>query len=832
MKQSTIFPVAFTMTMLALLLLTSFGPKSCAAQVRIEVQRGGQGVIEVRQGIALGMGFESEDDEEIAEENKKLAAGGATLKTDPNLEILLEKANRRREDGNYRAATQMWQAVLERSGDALFSADEVIYLSLVNRVERIIATLPEEGLAIYRITADAEAKEILASAGDPNDLAALNQVVRRFFVSSVGDDAAFRLGCIYLDNYDFPGALRMFDKIVRYYPDPSVPLNEVHARIALCHSFMGNTEQANVSIATAKEVDGSEFSSAIESIETSVGNISVDSSAADVSNEWAMQGGNLKRNGAMAALPKSAYSSDQEAVWQFYVPPRDSRYGSVADTIGVVLTGDESHGKTAKNTRNIIEKKLIESWTKNSWRPAGHLLFDQDRIYFKAPADIVAWDRKKIEDHIRDKSEKDVTGIDDFVAWRSVWRNAFQIDESSMMLQTIRRSWGAFNRRRGSSKADFPYPNSFAEVQLFGDTIYQEMSFHDGILYAIEGKRFDDRNREALRSVQPQWNASVRRTRVNYLTAYDQKTGSMLWSVPQPETKKKNAETEEVDVEDFDEVTLKGAGFMAAPIGFGELVIAPVNMGGAIHLFAFDRQGNTVWNAFLCDEPESGSVPWSPINLTLDGSDLFVNCGMGVIFVIDPTSGMVRFAKRYKREGEKDEFTRRNNWTNERLEFDGWSSDVIVPYGNQLICFCSDTKTIRAFDRNSGKVLWGSTMKPDGHQVDYIIGAYNDILYLGGKSTIIAIDLKGEGMLAWGSDDLFDGKTSHGRGMVTPNGVFVPVENAIYRFNLTNIGRDKQALDKFEVFLGTSAPVGNLYSDGNRIWVHGGNRVYALGPRE
>ena len=52
---------------------------------------------------------------------------------------------------------------------------------------------------------------------------------------------------------------------------------------------------------------------------------------------------------------------------------------------------------------------------------------------------------------------------------------------------------------------------------------------------------------------------------------------------------------------------------MAAPIGFGEMVIVPVNIGGAISIYAIDpsQEGKTVWKSFLCDEPETGSVPWA-----------------------------------------------------------------------------------------------------------------------------------------------------------------------------------------------------------------------------
>ncbi len=112
-------------------------------------------------------------------------------------------AERYRTDGNYRIAAQLWQAVLQQSGDSLASTDGQNYFSLVDQVEKIIASLPPEGLQVYRITADASAQEIMAQADELGRTTALNQVVQHFFLSSLGDEAAFELGCIYLDSYDF-----------------------------------------------------------------------------------------------------------------------------------------------------------------------------------------------------------------------------------------------------------------------------------------------------------------------------------------------------------------------------------------------------------------------------------------------------------------------------------------------------------------------------------------------------------------------------------------------------------------------------------------------------
>ena len=205
---------------------------------------------------------------------------------------------------------------------------------------------------------------------------------------------------------------------------------------------------------------------------------------------------------------------------------------------------------------------------------------------------------------------------------------------------------------------------------------------------------------------------------------------------------------------------------------------------------------------------------------------------MGVVFVLDPATGTVRFAKRYQRVGQPDNFGRRNGWTVNRLNFDGWSSDVVIPYGRQMICFSSDADTIEAFDRNSGKLIWRSEMSPVGFKVDYVLGVYNDMLYAAGLETIVAYDLKGEGRMVWGTDQLFDGKQSLGRGMVTPSGIYLPVEDSIYQFSLNGSNGRAEVLAKVHVDLGTNAPVGNLYSDGQRFWVHGANRLYALATKD
>ena len=358
------------------------------------------------------------------------------------------------------------------------------------------------------------------------------------------------------------------------------------------------------------------------------------------------------------------------------------------------MTGKDSYTDAADGTKTNAENRLIKSWQEKGWRPAGMLLLDEGLIYFKTGADLAVWSSDRIED--MSVNQTDEAKVADAIQWRSVWRNAFEVDPATLMIQTIRRSWGRYGDRRGKMSAS-DTPESTTEVQLFGDRIQQQISIHHGVVYSLEGKMFDERSSRQPRRVSPQWNTSFRRTRSNYLTAYDAKTGAVSWTLPK-QRDQNDESAADVVAEVQESPWLEAGGFMSAPIGFGELIIVPVNQGGSISVYALDpkQEGKTVWKSFLCDEPESGAEPWSAINLSLDGSDLFVNCGLGVVFVLDPATGMVRFGKRYERVGKPDEFRRRSKSTVNRLNFSGWSNDVIVPFGRQMICFSSDTQTIEA----------------------------------------------------------------------------------------------------------------------------------------
>ena len=271
---------------------------------------------------------------------------------------------------------------------------------------------------------------------------------------------------------------------------------------------------------------------------------------------------------------------------------------------------------------------------------------------------------------------------------------------------------------------------------------------------------------------------------------------------------------------------------MGAPVGYQNTIIAPVNSNGSIWIYCLDpsAEGATRWKSHLCDEPTAGANAWSAINVSIDGSDVLVASGLGVVFVLDATTGQVRIARRYERDGQPDKVFGSVTWagTKKTIFNQGWSSDTIIPYGRQMICFRSDASEIESIDRETGKTLWKNDLNFVSRKLDYLLGVFDGVLYAAGPETIVAYDLDNRQHL-WGGDDMFEGDVSMGKGMLTPQGIFVPAGKQILHFDLMpkKLTTQPKPARKISVDLG-GANVGNLFSDGDRFWVRGGNRIYAL----
>lgn len=725
--------------------------------------------------------------------------GGAALKTDPEQQRLLKRAEQCVADGRLDLAAVLWQKVLDEAGDTLTTRDGRTYTSLADQVEQTLARLPKLALDTYRTSADGEAQALIAAGGSAGEEAALAQVVRRFFLSSLGDDAAFKLACLALDRHDFVGASRLLNKILDRHPDPSIPKTDILLRLAVTSAHMQDRQTAERALSQSLTESGPRPAAEIvDLIATDIKLAATTVVAGDAAQKnWHMALGGANRNGRMASLPMAATSRTLSELWvrEFPLGMAAPGGGMAAGWAGGIMPGMDPFGSPAPAANAPMSpasrEELVSRWHEGAWRPTGRLLFGSDRVYLKTPDRLVCYGARSL-------SEQPL--------WQSAWENRYQLDAMSQQIAMLAMSMGM--QLPSSAQAR---PRTAIEVLLFGDRVHQSAAIDGGVIYTLEGKRVTPS--ESPPNAAPagrgfQWGATPRRTRSNWLTAYHAVGGKALWTR---------------SASDEDKEGSADVGFLSAPVPAGELLLAPVTDGGTIWLVGLDRAtGKTVWRSYLCDEPQGGAAPWAEIVLAVEGREAYLTCGCGVVFAVDAAGGAIRWAVRYPREGKPNAMMQRMYGGNHPLTLDlnGWDDDVVIPFGRALVVLSSDSDKLLALDRRTGELLWESPRtSPLGTVASYCLGANGRGLFVAGKNVIRRYDIV-SGRLIWERET----EDSFGCGCVTADALYVPVRDSILKLDPEK-GRD---LAQVGVALTSEEPVGNLFSDGEKLWVVGAGRVYAM----
>ena len=169
---------------------------------------------------------------------------GATFFVDPEAGHLLERARGFLEGGRPDFSVEVWREVLRNYGSTLTTSDDWVqkgplskaeyrlFRRLREDVEKEISSYGDDVLRAYRVHADAEAKALLKDPDSEQRVEALTTVVNQFFLSELGDDAAYELACLSLDRWDFVGAFNLL-KMIETHPSPSIPEGEIALRMAV-----------------------------------------------------------------------------------------------------------------------------------------------------------------------------------------------------------------------------------------------------------------------------------------------------------------------------------------------------------------------------------------------------------------------------------------------------------------------------------------------------------------------------------------------------------------------------------------------------------------------
>ncbi|MCA9104637.1 MAG: PQQ-binding-like beta-propeller repeat protein [Planctomycetales bacterium] len=821
------------------------------------------------EDVVTGAVAETTDEADaIRKSNEERYADGAIVMVRPELEELLRRAELFAAESSFRNATVLWTRVLEEGGSSLTTADAETYVPLADRVEIAISKLPAEGIAAYRIVADGEATALLAQSDRLGREAALSAVVERHFMSSLGDQAAFELSGYLLDRFDYVAATRLLEKIVRRHPDPDVPAGDLHLRLAVGWAALGDMRQSQAAFEQAVSARPSVAPEKLEAVSRFISRDLNTGDRVSADLRWGMPFGNSRRNGAMPSLPTNYLEGDLIVADSVEL---DSSVSSASLRAALSQFGGNQIQEPTAPISDALQRAQVHGWL-----PAQRAVLGPDGILIKsarAPIYYRANDAGQIS-----------------LGWESLWYNMYLVDDASISQRVNLAMYG--NQQGNGSNPTHP-----TELFLFGDTIHQSMTVVGGTAYVVEGQPYSREGSEP--SANNRGNnqffggaQAIRRSRTNWLTAYDVGTGRLLWTraardsaltgageyegmgglavpelapdptvpatevprevdlggpneapaiVPQAPTTTTNQVVDGIGPDGLPVLPERGSpglisnsvGYMGGPVVAGDLLVLPLTDSGSMHLQAISPlTGNTVWRTPLCDAPPDGAPIFSPIHIAVEGQDLYVTCGMGLLFAINAADGRVRFARRYERDPTVRRTQNNNNPFGGQMpvatSFNGWSEDVVLPFQGVIVVAASDSDRLVAFDRTNGEFVWTAPRNPFTDEMDYLLGVRGRYLYSAGRESILCYDLQGQGKLVW--REQFTGE-SMGRGCLTDAGIYVPVQGSVVHYSFDAIpGTRSRKVAQVGVRGLGDRTLGNLYCDGTRLWTLVAGRLMTLVP--
>ena len=121
--------------------------------------------------------------------------------------------------GAWDRALKSLDSIPEAQAARFIDGDGGFVIPVSRKRHALLAALPVEGLAAYKVFHDADAKKLFEEAEGPSQLADLERVYSSFFATSIGDNAADRLGDLYFELGRFDRAADCWLAILRERPD-------------------------------------------------------------------------------------------------------------------------------------------------------------------------------------------------------------------------------------------------------------------------------------------------------------------------------------------------------------------------------------------------------------------------------------------------------------------------------------------------------------------------------------------------------------------------------------------------------------------------------------
>lgn len=663
-----------------------------------------------------------------------------------------------------RKAIIILQHVIENYADALTTIDERTYRSLRETAERMIVETGPEALKTYRTEVDGLVRALVGERAETSDEEALRTIESRYFLSTWGDEAAFTLGCLYLDHHQYARARRLFGRLLRVYPDLTVPRGAILLRLAVACSRSDDRDGARSALEELDRLGSSgldaDVLAAVRRDVDRPGSRAVDVQAA-------------RRSCDVAHVPDLA-ADGGEGLAGLWVAMWDKPLDLVPPSIPSRYFGINTKTPGAE-VEEALRRQIQIRWEQTEWVPAGSALVDGTDVFVKSSGQLICLDAD--------------TGQ---VRWATPQPPEPQASSVGF----------SFSGHRISRDQ----PQTPAEFLAFGDRIGKAVSLIGDRVYHIEDHVTDQWTNPHVHMAVQIVNGKVIRqgasevAKGSRLAVYDRKTGKVVW---------RRGRT--LDTED----PLGAVAFLAPPVVCSGRLLVPVEdeQGGMSLAALAPSDGQVLWRVFLCTRVSSRQGVWDEVGLAADASDVYVATGEGLVFALDGIDGTLHWASRYERTILDNIVTHGRG-----VATAGWHGNHVFLDGGRLIVLPADAEAALVFDSRSGALV----ARYETREITRCLDLADGRLWAAGPRLVTCIDLR-DGHTLWTADFEKNG-VAHGHGFVTRQAVYVPVQKALVGFD-RETGR---RLTKVAVQTPDDVPLGNVASDGRRFFVLGAGQVYGL----
>src|SRR5262245_18712430 len=653
---------------------------------------------------------------------------------------LVKRLNRGRqllEDKNYAEGVRLLQVILENDEDAFFYPDQVDKTkerSLKLEAQTLLGDMPEEGRDVYEKQYGPAARRLFEEAGRLHDADGLALVARRYFHTSWGYEAAYRLAADHLDHERAQTAALCFERL-RSVPRAAGRF-EPYLSIKTALSWMqaGFNDRATQVLAEMKAAhrgrsltlggrDVPLFDDPARALVwlTAIAGLSQGGPAA-AADQWPLVGGDPRRNAV--SVGGSPYLN--RSTWR--TPTTD----------GATPTPDNDAlvARTFHERRPAVVPDSADDVTVGPLLPGFLPLIVDDLVIVRSIGDVRAYEL--------------ATG-------KLVWATG---EKDQLLVEMLRTPAVPQAQVAGAGPLALLLANRAWEDATFGT-----LSSDGELVFAIEDLGMGMAGLVALRA------PSLRD--YNRLVAYDVKTGRAVWEVGGPRSE--NAEP------------LDGTNFLGAPLVLDRRLYVLGESGSEVRLFVLDpRNGRLEWAQTINADTGANSNVFTRVQSGLSpsyfGEMLVCPVGSDQVVAVDLTRRSLAWrhkffniAEVYDPRRQQALFVQQQRLIAAQggapIDQNRWLDSLAVIGDMRVVVTPRDANEICCLNLLDGSLVW---KKPRGEGL-FVAGIHQGKVLVVGRSYVQALNLT-DGEPSW--PEPASVPVPSGRGFVTGEYLHLPLVTA------------------------------------------------------